>query len=145
MTKTLPFILLFICAACESKPVKTPPAEKGAAEAAGKATRGAEDTAPNEIFVQESKTPRAKSKLEDAVMTSPATQHCLSTTALGIWTSTFEGKVSKEGSLSVEHFEGLSHPELGSCLKASIAAVSLGKGKPGPFKLQLTTDPKLFP
>jgi len=140
--KFLTFLLVFFCFACESKPVKPATPPPSAPQPAEKATPETSEPSAKEIFAAVTASPRPKDKLEQAIMTHKALQNCL-LVATEVPALRLSGQVLKTGALKFEKIES-ENQAVSECASGALKSVSMGKGKAGPFKIELTTDSQRF-
>ncbi len=145
-------VLLFLGAACQSKPTQpapTPatvaPVEKAAASAA-KVTVQDPEKPQLQLYSLVQAAPRRLQEIDAGVVLNPAVQNCFIQAVVtkdGPAVS-LSGKVSYLGALESLKITGADKP-LEGCLKTAFKSISLGRGRIGSFKMQLSTDQSKIP
>jgi len=125
------FVLLVLCSACKSKPSKDKsPHSKASLEAV---------TNTVEIDSVVAYCPRRSQELADAILLNPKVHACLRMDpgvrdpqfAVGV-----EGQLDYKG--LVENVQVMSASEtLRDCLRKQLPAIHFGRGRSGPFKMQI--------
>lgn len=130
-------LLFLICSACHSKTVASP--ENSPQPLYSKVTDQPE--APLTLFyVKVAYGPRRFEELISAFSLNPATQACFrGKKAPGV--ADVSGKVTYNGGLEALTVKS-GDKDLSFCLNSAFEGINLGRGKIGPFKARLTTDPK---
>lgn len=131
------FVLFAFCSACHSKPVASPEASSGAIPA--KVTPMA-DSSATFFFVKVAYGPRRVDELVSAFSLNPANQACFRSKS-GPVVADVSGKVNYSGGIEALTVRS-ADKDLVSCLTRSFDSLNIGRGRIGPFKARMTTDPQ---
>ncbi len=133
------FLLFAICSACHSKPVATSENPSGSV-VFSKVTQTGDDSRMTLFFVKVAYGPRRVEELVSAFSLNSANQACFRSKS-GPVVADVSGKVNYSGGIEALTVRS-ADKDLASCLTKSFDSLNVGRGRIGPFKARLTTDPQ---
>ena len=147
-------VVLFFCFACQSKPTQTssPTAPtptqltEKAATVPAKVTPGAPPKTLVQLYSKVLSAPRRLQEIDAAVGLNVGVQNCFASAEIpkDAPVVSLAGKVSYLGTLDNVKVSG-ADKGLESCLSTSVKAIVIGRGRIGPFKMQISTDQAKIP